>query len=549
LALLKHIFLLSEICSKQGMREVIICPGSRSAALTLAFNRNPEINTQVIADERSAGFVGLGISSLSYIPTGLVCTSGSAAYNFAPAIAEAFFQEIPLLIFTADRPAEWIHQYDGQTIFQENIFGKHVKKAFQLPSDYSHPDAIWQLERAINEAFAISMQEPKGPVHINVPIREPFYPEKGEEYVFDKEKIRIIKEVKVEKTIGAEAWKSIEDIWQNAKRPLIAIGQQSENLIELLTAFKDKAIVLADAISNLKGEDIIKNHDVFIGQISDYEPDILITFGKSFISKPFKKYIRGSKLVYHIHIQENPEFIDSFQKLSHKVQVSSRYFLQRLNAIELKIEKDKNFLDAWKAKDLLAQNHIRNSLGQSEWGQLQAIKIAIENFEGKIHVGNSMPVRYLNYLQNYISEKTIVLANRGTSGIDGIVSTAIGQAQESESEVLCVVGDVSFFYDSNALFVDKLPQNVSILLINNAGGNIFRQIDGPSNTPELESHFVGKQNRNAKSLCGEAQISYYPIHHSEALEISLKAASPKLIEVFVDAKTDVKILKDLVGKF
>jgi 2-succinyl-5-enolpyruvyl-6-hydroxy-3-cyclohexene-1-carboxylate synthase len=551
LALLKHIFKLSELCSSLGLKEVIICPGSRSAALTLAFNRNPALETQVVADERSAAFLALGKASIANIPTGLVCTSGSAAYNFSPAVAEAFFQEIPLLIFTADRPPEWIHQYDGQTIFQENMYGKHVKKSYCLPTDYTHSDAEWAMKRIINEAYGLSMTEPKGPVHINVPIREPFYPTKGEEYTFGKEKIKSVLYSKNIQKLDAATWQEIASIWQKAEKPMIAIGQQASlELGKFLQKFENKAVVISDSISNAQLAFGIKNQDLICSQLTNMHPDLLITAGKSFISKAFKNYIRQSEIKYHIHVQEHPDVIDPFQKLSHKLSVSAEYFFEILSEIKLDTLKNKEYIKTWQEADKQATEYLVSKVENSEWGQLLAIKTALEFSSSEvIHVGNSMPVRYLNYLQNYIRANTLVMANRGTSGIDGILSTAIGQADSSNKDTLCIIGDVSFFYDSNALFLDPLPSNISVLVINNAGGNIFRQIDGPANTAELESHFVGKQVRTAKNLSEEAGVGYFVARDNISLKEAIKAKSPKVIEAFVDGETDVMILKNLISNF
>lgn len=153
---MQPIFNIAEICARKGMRDMVLSPGSRCAPLTLAFVRHPDINTKTISDERSAAFIAIGIAQQTLLTTGLVCTSGSAAYNYAPAIAEAFYQQIPLLILTADRPPEWIDQLDGQTIKQESIYGKHVKASYSLPVDYSHPDSKWFIERTLSEAINLS---------------------------------------------------------------------------------------------------------------------------------------------------------------------------------------------------------------------------------------------------------------------------------------------------------------------------------------------------------------------------------------------------------
>ena len=219
MSILQPIHNIAEICSRKNILDAILCPGSRSAALTISFVRHQNIKTYSISDERSAAFIGMGIAQQTGKTVALVCTSGTAAYNFAPAITEAFFQEIPLLILTADRPKEWIHQQDGQTIYQTEIFGKHVKKSYELPSDYSHPDAVWHIERVVNEAINLTQTFPKGPVHINVPICEPFYPNESEEIIFDKN-VRIINQIQPEFTLSSETWIELMEIWNNSDKKL-----------------------------------------------------------------------------------------------------------------------------------------------------------------------------------------------------------------------------------------------------------------------------------------------------------------------------------------
>jgi len=188
---LQPIYDIAEICAQGGIKEAVLCPGSRCAPLTSAFVAHPKINTRTFSDERSAAFIANGIALEGNAPVVLVCTSGSAAYNFAPAIAEAFYQHTPLIVLTADRPKEWIDQLDGQTIQQENIYGGHVKKFYQLPQDYDHEDNVWYINRSINEAINLSQQYPKGPVHVNIPLREPLYPTQGETIQFSPNVRRI----------------------------------------------------------------------------------------------------------------------------------------------------------------------------------------------------------------------------------------------------------------------------------------------------------------------------------------------------------------------
>ncbi|MCP9767207.1 2-succinyl-5-enolpyruvyl-6-hydroxy-3-cyclohexene-1-carboxylic-acid synthase [Lacihabitans sp. LS3-19] len=562
MSLIEPLYKISEICSAFEIEDVIICPGSRSAALTLAFTRNPKIKTKVIADERSAAFVALGMAQQSGKIVALVCTSGSAALNFAPAISEAFFQEIPLLILTADRPPEWIHQYDGQTIFQKDIYGKHVKKSFELPVDTLHGDAQWQVERIVNEAVNLSIQVPFGPVHINVPIREPFYPDEKERFFANYRKVNFIS---TEKIISNETWSELIDIWESSERKMIAIGQNFYDLDAALKGLSEEegVVVLADIISNINIESKISFHDIFLSKSTDLEADLLITAGKSFISKPFKQFIRNNKPRFHWHIQENPELIDPLQSITHKIEVSPAYFFKELfETLDFrKIKSGENdeendFKLDWNINDETSKRYLYKFLNTVDFGEMKATSMLLESLEldSILHLGNSMPVRYGNLLGGICKSQIKVFANRGTSGIDGILSTAIGQALKTNKLVICLLGDVSFFYDSNALFVENLPKNLRIVVINNAGGNIFRIIDGPSKQQELESHFVTKQTRMAKSLSLEAGVRYYKasdiVEMAESLDLIIKDDNhAALLEVFTDGEADANIFKELKNGF
>ena len=190
---MQAVYNIAEICARHGITDVVLSPGSRSAPLTLAFARHPELTVRVVPDERAAAFIGLGIAQAQRRAVALVCTSGTAGLNYAPAVAEAFFQQIPLLIFTADRPPEWIDQLDGQTIRQHNLYGAHAKGAFEFPVDTAHADAKWHSARIVNEAINLAQAAPAGPVQVNVPLREPFYPKAGEEIRYEQD-VKIIRD-------------------------------------------------------------------------------------------------------------------------------------------------------------------------------------------------------------------------------------------------------------------------------------------------------------------------------------------------------------------
>ena len=232
------IYDIAELCARKGLHQAILCPGSRCAPLTIALRRHQDITTRTFSDERSAAFVALGIAQQIKVPTILVCTSGSAAYNFAAAVAEAYYQQIPLLIFTADRPREWIDQRDGQTIRQQGIYGAHVKKSFMLPEEYDHADSTWFINRTVNEAINLAIEFPPGPVHINAPFREPLYPSKDEVIHFTKP-VRIIDNPAGETRLSEKEKKLLIRNFTSFDKILLVAGQSdyNESLIKVVDRF------------------------------------------------------------------------------------------------------------------------------------------------------------------------------------------------------------------------------------------------------------------------------------------------------------------------
>jgi 2-succinyl-5-enolpyruvyl-6-hydroxy-3-cyclohexene-1-carboxylate synthase len=565
MAILQPIHNIAEICAQKNVKTAILCPGSRSAALTMSLVRHPDIETYSISDERSAAFIGLGIAQVKKETVALVCTSGTAAYNLAPAIAEAFFQEIPLLILTADRPPEWIHQYDGQTIYQENIFGRHVKKSFNLPADYNHADAIWQIERVVNEAINLTQTLPKGPVHINVPIREPFYPNENETIKFSKE-VRIIKTPAVAKSLSKHFFEEFYEIWRNCEKKLIIVGQQqNQHLSEILKRISDEFSipVISDVISNVGFDGVIYSHDVFLSSkneafLESLAPELIITCGKSNISKNLKQFIRRYPPLYHYHIQENPDLIDPFQTLTNKLEVSEEYFFETLFS-DLDImkfregdeeEDEGQYFNLWQAANQQSQNKLFGFLKDTIYSEFKIVKKLIDELpENSIfHLGNSMPVRYANLISLPIVKNIEVFANRGTSGIDGILSTALGNALSTNRLVICLIGDVSFFYDRNAFWNIYLPSNFRIVLLNNQGGNIFRIIDGPNRQEELKDYFVTNQNYTAKLTCEQAGVKYTKVSTDEEFDKAMNpfldvSDRPQLLEVIVDGEISAEVFR------
>ncbi|GAB2771330.1 2-succinyl-5-enolpyruvyl-6-hydroxy-3-cyclohexene-1-carboxylic-acid synthase [Rhabdobacter roseus] len=565
MAILQPLVDLAELCALHGLRHVVLSPGSRSAALTLAFTRNGRFACRVVMDERAAGFVALGMAQQLGVPVVLVCTSGSAAYNYAPAVVEAFFQQIPLLVLTADRPKEWIHQLDGQTIYQTELYGKHVKRSYDLPADYQHEDAPWFINRSVNEAILTSLAQPPGPVHINVPIREPFYPNPGEEMV-PTPGLRYIQQVPAVATLAPEQWHPLLDAWDASERILIAGGQQARNdqLQEVLARIAEewRVPVLGDVISNLgSGEGLITHHDLFLGtsEGAALRPDLLVTFGKSFLSKSLKQFLRKYPPLRHWHIGEENHLIDTFQTLTTQVPVSPAYFWPKLyEDIDYQkfvqhtdTEVDENYLAHWQALERKSRRLLREYLQNlTVISELQVLEKVLESLPARcqLHLANSMPVRYVNML-GLTHPSCEVFANRGTSGIDGCVSTALGAAAVNQVPTYLLVGDVAFLYDRNGLLMRPLPDQFKILVLNNGGGNIFRMIDGPAAQPELEEYFETRHAYTAQSTALESGMGYRAVTAMEQLPDALdefhQARRSFVLEIFTDPETNAQVLKGL----
>jgi 2-succinyl-5-enolpyruvyl-6-hydroxy-3-cyclohexene-1-carboxylate synthase len=532
------IYDIAALCAQRGVHNAVLCPGSRCAPLTIAFTRHPGITARTFSDERSAGFIGLGVAQQSKMPVALICTSGSAAYNFAPAVSEAFFSQTPLIIFTADRPAEWIAQHDGQTIHQAEIFGKHVKRSYTLPQDYDHPDSVWAINRIVNEAINVSLQEPAGPVHINAPFREPLYPKSGDNFSFS-ENIRTTGTMLSFPELSPLHKTFISENLPRYKRILAVAGQldhDPEMLLSLRELRRVRPIpVVGDIISNLHSlEDVIRYADAFLGQASEevkktLRPDLLITFGKSVISKNVKLFLRRNKAVEHWHIQTDNVVADPFQSVTNVINASPSAVLNFIASLPVEesfeSQKQDNYFRLWQVEERRVSRTLQHFFPQQELGELELVHEVMSKLPDNcnLHLANSMSVRYANFIGlKPLQSGVRVYANRGTSGIDGCTSTAVGHCFDSATPNVLITGDVAFFYDRNAFWHNYSLPNFRVVLLNNHGGIIFGIIDGPASLPESGEFFVTKQKLNASRLCDEFGFDHLSLDNRRKLKNLIK---------------------------
>jgi 2-succinyl-5-enolpyruvyl-6-hydroxy-3-cyclohexene-1-carboxylate synthase len=548
-----HIRDIAEICSLKGINYAVVSPGSRNAPLVIAFNRHPKIKCISIPDERVAAFFALGMAQQLQEPVALICTSGSAAVNYAPAIVEAFYQNIPLLILTSDRPEEWIDQGDGQTIQQRNIYSNYIKKSFQLKQDTSGDDDLWFNNRIISDAINIANFPLKGPVHINVPLKEPLY---NTEIVSIHSSPKIINQVFNNYEISEEVTIELSLHISQQKKVLIIIGMFFPNkkfaeAIEKIAEF-DNVVILAETASNISSKNSLSCIDNALEtftekEVEEFMPDLLITLGNNITSKRIKNVLRKNKPQQHWHVNETNTTIDTFASLTHTIICDPLRFVEKIVA-QIK-PSNSNYKNIWHNRnnqiDILRDKFMQTI----EWSDIKVFSILLPKIpnHSQIQMGNSTPVRYIQLFNSNASVG--YFGNRGTSGIDGCTSTAAGASYINENIITTLItGDVAFFYDSNALWNKNINSNFKIILINNSGGNIFRIIEGPSKVEELEEFFETSQNYTAKHICKTFGIEYFESTDEETLHKELKhffdqKNKPALLEIFTEAKENATQLK------
>lgn len=550
-------------CYLNGMRNVVCSPGSRNAALVIAIDEHPKMEAIVIHDERSAAFFAMGMSQQLKEPVGVVCTSGSAMLNYYPAVAEAYYQCIPLVVISADRPEEWINQGDGQTIVQNNVYENHIR--FEcLISEFTESDSdkLKQIVK-IDSGFQMANGSWKAPIHFNVPISEPMYATvKIDSFDFSKNN----QPAKLDFSLFSEEKEMITDVWNSTKKKLILCGQMDKNglLLQQLNelAVDSSVAFLVENTSNLKSNKFVHCIDRTLAgisedEIADFQPDVLISVGGAIISKKIKMFLRNSDLKEHWRIgAEFPE-MNTFQSLSHSFECKPTDFFSEILKLDTKKHLS-SFGNKWKQRDFEIQDRLTDFLPSLDYSDLKVAETILDYIpeNSVVHMGNSSIVRYCQLFDPIASFN--YFSNRGTSGIDGSTSTAAGFALRSQKCNVLLTGDISFFYDSNALWNDNLTGNLRIVLINNAGGGIFRIIEGPSSTNQLEKFFEAKHNYKAEKLCEAFSIDYSSANSLEEIESRMMEfyqestnERPKLLEIFTPSHVNDKTLKqffNFIGK-
>ncbi|MDR2970124.1 MAG: 2-succinyl-5-enolpyruvyl-6-hydroxy-3-cyclohexene-1-carboxylic-acid synthase [Tannerellaceae bacterium] len=540
----KSILQLVALLKEHEVENAVLCPGSRNSPIVHTLVTHSGFNCHSVTDERSAGFFAMGLALHGGKPAAIVCTSGTALLNIHPAVAEAFYQQIPLVVISADRPQGRIGQMDGQTIPQPNVFGSLVKKSVSLPEGDSEEDMLY-CNRLINEALLELNHHGKGPVHINVPLAEPLFrfttPELPE--------ARVITRYQGLNVYDKDYNHLIERLNKYNRRLMVA-GQMT--LIYLFDKRIGKLVYkhfawLTEHLGNRTIPGMaIRNFDTLLYTLSEEEkeklkPELVITYGGHTVSKRLKKFLQTHPPKEHWHVSLNGEVVDQFGSLTTVIEIDPFEFIDKI--APLLENRPCPYPQLW---ETLSKNIPVPEFAYSE---MYAIGSLIKSLPAScvVHLGNSSPVRYAQLFA--LPEETEVLSNRGTSGIDGSLSTALGYACTSDKINFILIGDLSFFYDMNALWHGHIRPNVRILLINNGGGEIFQAIPGFEMTEETRRYVTAVHSTSAEGWVRERGFCYTAVRNADELAESLPdftaqdAERPMLLEVFTDKEEDILLLK------
>ena len=532
-----------EILRHKKIRTIVISPGSRNAPLTIGFVNNSYFNCYSIADERCAGFFALGIAQQLQEPVVLVCTSGSALLNYYPAFSEAFYSQIPLIVLSADRPLDKIDIGDGQTIRQQNVFSNHSLFNANLNENASDQND-YLINQAIDNAITL-----KGPTHINAPFEEPLYQTTEVLQVTPK----IVNASINDSEINYQKMSAFTSIWNMSKRKLFLVGVNQMNVLSTLNSDKigtdASIVVLTETTSNLHHSNFINTIDTLITPFTkqdfdDFQPDLLITFGGMLVSKRIKAFLRNHKPKHHWHIDSLRAY-DTFGCLTHHFKANPDEFLTNFLPLTTNIQSDYFLKTA-----LINQERIKKSeiyLSKIRFSDLKVFNIILPklNKNSQLQISNSSAIRYAQLIT--IDPSIEVFSNRGTSGIDGSTSTAIGAAVANCKQTTFISGDIGFLYDSNALWNTYIPNNFKIILINNGGGGIFRILPGHDETPVFNTFFETSHCLTAAHLAKMYRFKYLTASNEIELESTLNDLfldnkQPILLEIFTPTLCNDSVL-------
>lgn len=553
---------LKEICrdlasqlSARGVRFAILSPGTRNAPLIVALERHPEITTKVVVDERSAAFIALGYAAISGEPVAIVCTSGTALLNYAPAVAEAFYRKIPLIVISADRPMEWIDQDDSQTIRQFEALSNFVKASYNLP-DSDVPDMKWYANRQINDAMTTALSGRKAPVHINIQLCEPLT-ETGET---GDDKFRTVEMIEPQRTLETSFARQLGISIASPRKVMVIAGflSPSPHLNRALRrlAALPNFIVFTETISNLHGNEFISRIDTTLSGISSEErdalaPDVVISLGGALVSRFVKTYLRKVKPKEHWHVGLSHTTVDCFQSLTTRIEMEPEVFFPQLASAMQPHTAPCRYGDQWRiARDKAISTH-QAYIAKAPWSDLKAFSVFMPKIPRgtNLQLSNGTSIRYAQLMGDTGYHRCD--CNRGVSGIDGCTSTAIGAALAYNGMTILITGDMSAQYDLGALATYGVPPRFKMIVMRNGGGGIFRFINSTCSLPEVEKNFAATESVRLplEDIASGFGFAYFQACSEKDLrEIFPKfineSSDPAILAVDTPAEIDAEVLRN-----
>lgn len=552
----ENVNILTSLLLEYGVSDAVVCPGSRNAPIVHNLSVCEAIRCRPVTDERSAAFYALGLAIATRRPTVVCVTSGSALLNVMPAVAEAAYQHVPLVVISADRPQQWIDQLDGQTIPQSDALGRFVRKAVQLPEPHNDEER-WLCRRLVNEAMHLATCRQGAPVHINVPISEPLF-EFNTEQLPQLSRFNNIKRAAIKDTSM-----DMPEAFHNATRPMIVIGQLAHGTIshETIRSLSEKYVVMSEPLSNpsymtIHFDEAIRYIVSDNSSINDdeddktaYYPDYVIYVGDTLVSKPARRFLRNAKAPSCLITPDAADIHDPLMTLTDIVECDTDSINALLASLCDAPDTDERcrFHDRWQS--FLDAYAAHADAYAPEYSQMATVKyfeeqLADLDIDICVHYANSSAVRLACiYAQHY------VWCNRGVNGIEGSLSTAAGFSLATHDMTVCVIGDLSFFYDQNALWNSNLRGNLRVILLNNRGGGIFRQLPGLSDSPAADNLVMASHENTAQGICTQNDIGYMSAKSMDEMQIGVvtlltrDSERPMLLEVFTDSNDDVKALE------
>lgn len=527
-----NVNILTSLMVAHGVTTVVICPGSRNAPLAHNFASCPDMYCVAATDERSAGFYALGLALASEHPVAVCVTSGSALLNLAPAVAEAYYREVPLLVISADRPLAMINQLQGQTLPQVGALGAMVKASMQLPEPHDDLER-WHCNRMVNDALLTLRSHGCGPVHVNIPISEPLYN-------FTTESLPVERKISLTPLVADPVrLAALAADFASAAKPMLVLGQMARSqwrkAAEAVALLKQKVVVLAEKLSDdtdepLPSLDLLANRAKTHG---DLFPDFIIYIGGNLVAKNMRQWLQQTKPRRSVVVTSTGAVTDVLMNATDMVEAQPHEMLQALTASRSH-SVSKSWLHQWQTlqSEVVAEVQVSAHNRQNE-----AIRLffqAIKGMSMNVHVANSLSVRMaLKYADRYL------YVNRGVNGIEGSLSTAAGHSVMSPCPVACIIGDLSFFYDANALWNEQLCGNFRVLLLNNQRGEIFSKFKPLADSPARDTYVMAKHHATAEGVCLQNRVEYRRVKLTDDLAAGIqwlveeRCPRPMLLEVML----------------